>query len=165
MMRQFLLALTLAAPVFAADWPGWRGPTGMGQSPESSLPVVWGGKDNQNVRWRAPLYSGSEKVRFDQDQSSPIAGSHLTFTAQTSSIVTIDQNGVATAQQPGSTIVSANLTNAGSTAGFFSTCPPTSIALNVPGTNGGTSVTSTSVTRRSASQSRKLMTISAVMPA
>jgi hypothetical protein len=68
---------------------------------------------------------------------------HLTFTAQTSAIVTIDQNGVATAQQPGSTVVSANLTNAGSTAGFFSTCPPTSIALSVPGTNGGTSVTVT----------------------
>jgi hypothetical protein len=72
---------------------------------------------------------------------------HLTYTAQTPSIVTIDENGVATAQAPGSTVISANLTNAGSTAGFFATCPPTSISLSVPtgagGTGGGTSVTVT----------------------
>jgi hypothetical protein len=66
---------------------------------------------------------------------------HLTFAAQSTSVVTIDENGVATAQQPGSTVISANLTQAGSTAGFFSTCPPVSIALNVPNTGGQTSVT------------------------
>ncbi|WP_035359752.1 hypothetical protein [Edaphobacter aggregans] len=66
---------------------------------------------------------------------------HLTFAAQSSSVVTIDENGVATAQQPGSTVISANLTQAGSSAGFFSTCPPVSIALNVPNTGGQTSVT------------------------
>ena len=62
---------------------------------------------------------------------------HLSYTAQTSSIVTIDQNGVATAQQPGSTVITANIANAGSSAGFFSTCPPTSISLSVPGITGG----------------------------
>jgi hypothetical protein len=67
---------------------------------------------------------------------------HLTFAAQTTSVVTIDENGVATAQQPGSTVISANLTQAGSSAGFFSTCPPVSIALTVPNTTSGqTSVT------------------------
>jgi hypothetical protein len=66
---------------------------------------------------------------------------HLTFAAQSSSVVTIDENGVATAQQPGSTIISANLTQAGSSAGFFSTCPPVSITLNVPNTGGQTNVT------------------------
>ena len=64
---------------------------------------------------------------------------HLSYSAQTSSIVTIDENGVATAQAPGSTIISANLSNAGSSAGFFSTCPPASINLTVPIT-GGTQV-------------------------
>jgi len=59
---------------------------------------------------------------------------HLTFAAQTTSIVTIDENGVATAQQPGSTVISANLTQAGSSAGFFSTCPPVNIAMTVPST-------------------------------
>ncbi|RZU40673.1 hypothetical protein [Edaphobacter modestus] len=61
---------------------------------------------------------------------------HLNFAAQTTSLVTIDENGVATAQQPGSTVISADLTQAGSSAGFFSTCAPVSIALNVPSTSG-----------------------------
>jgi len=61
---------------------------------------------------------------------------HLTYTPQTSSIVTIDENGVATAQQPGSTVITANIANAGSSAGFFATCPPTQIALSAPGAGG-----------------------------
>jgi hypothetical protein len=65
---------------------------------------------------------------------------HLTYTPQTSSIVTIDENGVATAQQPGSTIITANIANAGSSAGFYSTCPPTKIALTVPGASNPTNV-------------------------
>ncbi|MDQ2834876.1 MAG: hypothetical protein M3Y50_14290 [Acidobacteriota bacterium] len=68
---------------------------------------------------------------------------HLNYTAQTASVVTIDPNGVATAQQPGSTIITAGISNAGSSAGFFSTCPPVSIQLSVPG--GSTASNSTSV--------------------
>ncbi len=65
---------------------------------------------------------------------------HLSYVAQTASVVSIDQNGVATAQQPGSTVITANISNAGSSAGFFSTCPPTSITLSIPsGSGGGTS--------------------------
>ncbi len=60
---------------------------------------------------------------------------HLTYTAQTTSVVTIDENGVATAQAPGSSVISANLANAGSSAGFFSTCPPKTIALSIPNTS------------------------------
>jgi trimeric autotransporter adhesin len=67
---------------------------------------------------------------------------HLSYAPQTASVVTIDQNGVATAQQPGSTVITANISNAGSSAGFFSTCPPTSIALTASsGTSNLTSVT------------------------
>ncbi len=65
---------------------------------------------------------------------------HLAYSAQTSSVATIDENGVATAQQPGSSVISANVSNASSSAGFFSTCPPVSIALSIPNTNGATSV-------------------------
>ena len=57
---------------------------------------------------------------------------HLTYSAQTNGIVTIDENGIATAQQPGSTIITSSLSNAGSSAGFFSTCPPQSITLTAP---------------------------------
>ncbi|QEE29406.1 hypothetical protein FTW19_16215 [Terriglobus albidus] len=66
--------------------------------------------------------------------SSSIVGK-FTFAAQTSGIVTIDENGVATAAQPGSTLITASISNATSTAGYFSTCPPTSIALNIPGSS------------------------------
>jgi trimeric autotransporter adhesin len=52
-----------------------------------------------------------------------------TSTTQVSSIVNIDQNGVATAGQPGSVLISANVANAASSAGYFSTCPPASIQL------------------------------------
>jgi len=61
---------------------------------------------------------------------------HLNFTAQSTTIATIDENGIATAQQPGSTVISADLTQAGSSAGFFSTCPPTKITLAVPNVSG-----------------------------
>ena len=70
---------------------------------------------------------------------------HLTYTPQTASIVTIDENGIATAQQPGSTTITSTLSLAGSSAGFFSTCPPQSITITAPNTttapNGTTSVT------------------------
>ncbi|MGF7181063.1 YncE family protein [Tunturiibacter psychrotolerans] len=67
---------------------------------------------------------------------------HLSYAPQTAAIVTIDENGVATAQQPGSTVITANISNAGSSAGFFSTCPPISISLTAPvGTTPSTSVT------------------------
>ncbi len=59
---------------------------------------------------------------------------HLVFAAQNPGIVSIDENGVATAQQPGSTVINASIANAGSSAGFFSTCPPANITLNVPNT-------------------------------
>jgi len=63
---------------------------------------------------------------------------HLQYSAQNLSVLTIDQNGVATAAQPGSTIITANVSNSGSggAAGFFSTCPPASIALSIAGQTG-----------------------------
>jgi len=66
---------------------------------------------------------------------------HLTFSLPTAqNVATIDQNGVATANQPGSTLVAASVSNSSSaaSAGFFSTCPPTSITLSVPGSTSNT---------------------------
>ncbi|ADW69986.1 hypothetical protein [Granulicella tundricola] len=57
----------------------------------------------------------------------------LTFSAQNTAVVTIDPNGLATAQAPGSTIINANISNSSSTAGFFATCPPASIVLTPAG--------------------------------
>jgi len=75
---------------------------------------------------------------------------HLTYAAQstsstagtgsTNSIVSIDQNGVATAQHPGAALISASISGTSSSAGVFHTCPPKSITLTA---NGNTKVTVT----------------------
>ncbi len=87
----------------------------------------------------------------------------ITYAAQTPDIVTIDNttnltqcnpvtgscvgstsNGQATADLPGATVISANLSNSDvtSAAGYFSTCPPASIALSVNGSTTATVTTS-----------------------
>jgi trimeric autotransporter adhesin len=68
---------------------------------------------------------------------------HLTFAAQGSAnVVTIDSNGFATANQPGSSTVTATISNSNtaSNAGFFSTCPPASIQLNAVGHEGQSTI-------------------------
>jgi hypothetical protein len=59
---------------------------------------------------------------------------HLTFGAQTSGIVSIDENGAATAAAPGSTTITATISNSSTAtnAGYFATCPPASINLFDP---------------------------------
>jgi outer membrane protein assembly factor BamB len=51
-----LVGILLApqAPV-RANWPGFRGPTGLGYTTEENLPLTWGGPDRKNVRWVALL--------------------------------------------------------------------------------------------------------------
>ena len=70
-MQRSLLAM-LALTLVAADWPSWRGPTGMGITDAEGLPLTWGGKDNENVLWKAPLPGTDGKAKFDHNQSSPI---------------------------------------------------------------------------------------------
>jgi len=67
---------------------------------------------------------------------------HLTFGAQTTGIVSIDQNGAATAQQPGSTTITATISQSSTAtnAGYFSTCPPASIQLQDPSSPGSNSI-------------------------
>jgi trimeric autotransporter adhesin len=84
----------------------------------------------------ARVYQGTDQT-IPSNNISCLVG-HLQYTVQPSSIVTIDQNGVATAQAPGSAVISATISQAGSSAGFFSTCPPTSIKLSVPLATGNT---------------------------
>jgi hypothetical protein len=59
---------------------------------------------------------------------------HVTFGAQTGGIVSIDENGASTAEMPGSTTITATISNSSTAtnAGFFSTCPPASITLADP---------------------------------
>src|SRR5262245_39536043 len=80
MNRPALLAvglLTAAGPALADNWPGWRGPTGMGQADEKGLPLTWGGPKQENVLWKAPLLPDGAKP--DQNQSSPIVWGERVF--------------------------------------------------------------------------------------
>lgn len=68
---------------------------------------------------------------------------HVQFNPQTANIATIDQStGVVTANQPGSTVITATISNSSTAtqAGFLSTCPPANITLTVPGQPGVSSV-------------------------
>ena len=86
----------------------------------------------------ARVYQGTDTTNPANNISCQVG--HLSYAAQSSTVVSIDPNGIATALQPGSTTITANVSNAGSSAGFFSTCPPESIVLNVP-PGAGKSVT------------------------
>jgi outer membrane protein assembly factor BamB len=67
-----LVVLLAATAGQAGDWPGWRGPTGMGVSEEKDLPLTWGGKDGENVLWKMPLPGQGTKAKPDLNQSSPV---------------------------------------------------------------------------------------------
>jgi outer membrane protein assembly factor BamB len=62
--------LLCAAHAFsrAEDWPGWRGPTGLGYTTEKDLPLTWDGKKGTNILWKSLLHGGPKK---DQDFTSP----------------------------------------------------------------------------------------------
>ncbi len=68
---------------------------------------------------------------------------HVSFALQgATNIATIDANGVATANQPGSALVTATVSNSSSAvnSGFFSTCPPVSIVLSAVNHAGANSI-------------------------
>lgn len=67
-----LLIAVSTAVASAADWPGWRGPTGMGHTDDKKLPLTWDGKTGENVRWKVPLPGTEGKGTPDQNQSSPV---------------------------------------------------------------------------------------------
>jgi hypothetical protein len=75
----------------------------------------------------AQVFSGTQNITCQVG--------HLAFAAQTPGIVSIDENGAATAQMPGSTTITATISNSSTATdvGFFSTCPPASIQLSAPG--------------------------------
>src|SRR5262249_44057568 len=76
----FALAILLAAAAAHAEpWPSWRGPTGMGHSRHKDLPLTWGGKDQQNVLWKSPLFEADGKPQLDQNQSSPVVQAERVF--------------------------------------------------------------------------------------
>ncbi len=62
----------------------------------------------------------------------------MSFTVGTSSVASINAtNNQITAEQPGTTAITASIAGSGSSAGYFSTCPPASIGVTLA--NGSTS--------------------------
>jgi hypothetical protein len=70
--------------------------------------------------------------------SCSVAVGNLTYNPQNSTIATINQTGVITAVQPGTTYITASVAGSASSAGYFSTCPPASINVNLNGQTTGT---------------------------
>lgn len=50
-----VLLVTLITGARASDWPGWRGPTGVGTSDAKDLPLTWDGKTGESVLWKQSL--------------------------------------------------------------------------------------------------------------
>src|SRR5688572_31924754 len=48
-----VIAVVLAAAPMAANWPQWRGPSGLGVSTEVGLPTTWSAREN--IAWSAAL--------------------------------------------------------------------------------------------------------------
>ena len=68
-----LALMTICASLTASDWPAWRGPTGQGHSDERNLPLKWGGKNQENVKWKVALK--------DPGNSTPVVwGDHIFVT-------------------------------------------------------------------------------------
>ncbi len=93
---------------------------------------------NDRVRLAGKVYYGGFT---DAAHNITCQVGHIRFAAQgTSNIVGIDDDGFATAGQPGSVTIAATISNSqtASNAGFFSTCPPASIVLSAVGQTGST---------------------------
>lgn len=66
------LAVTLASPAYAANWPAWRGPNQDGTTSETKFPTRW--SPTQNVRWRVDLP--------ERGNSTPIVWNDQVFITQ-----------------------------------------------------------------------------------
>jgi outer membrane protein assembly factor BamB len=66
------LIVSIAVPVIAGQWPGWRGSTGTGVTSEKNLPLTWG--EGDNVRWRTELP--------ERGNSSPVVWGDKVFVTQ-----------------------------------------------------------------------------------
>ncbi|HMG87400.1 MAG TPA: hypothetical protein VK574_16830 [Terracidiphilus sp.] len=63
----------------------------------------------------------------------------LTYSVGTAAVATLNNaTNVITAAQPGTTTITASVAGSGSSAGYFTTCPPKSIAVTLNGATSGT---------------------------
>jgi len=72
-------------------------------------------------------------VPLSQVPTCPNSIGTLQFNVGTPAIASINnENNQITAEQPGTTVITASISGSGSAAGYFSTCPPASISLTLP---------------------------------
>ena len=83
LLSTLLASLLIAGSASADNWPGWRGATGQGHSPEKDLPLTWGPKEN--VRWKVKLP--------DTGNSTPVVWGDRVFVTQASDKVWPPQTG------------------------------------------------------------------------
>lgn len=50
-----LLVFVVHCPLFAENWPAWRGPRGDGTSHEKNVPTKWDGPSGKNIAWRTRI--------------------------------------------------------------------------------------------------------------
>ena len=87
-----------------------------------------------STNYACPLPSGATTV---PNCSSAIGT--LTYTPGTGAVATINPiTNQITAEQPGTTVITASIAGSGSAAGYFSTCPPKSISITLNGATSGT---------------------------
>jgi hypothetical protein len=123
------IQLSVADPVTGA-----QGFTGcLSQNQTSQLDAVAYTTASSTVPFCAPAGTIVNGQPFQGPDCTANLG-HFSYTPVNASVVTIDQNGVATSHLPGSTAITAAIANVSSTAGYFSTCPPASIQVQIPST-------------------------------
>jgi len=112
----------------------------------SITPPVYNGSgcvsQNQTRQLVARVYTGGNTQPANNITCHVGHLSYGTPNASSVNVVAIDDTGIATAQQPGSTAITATIAQSSSAtnAGFFSTCPPASIALTVNGSTAPVSI-------------------------
>jgi hypothetical protein len=95
---------------------------------------------NQTAQLAATVCTGTGACTSGSANDITCNAGHLSFIPQNTNVVSVDQNGVATAHLPGASVVNATVAQATSTAGYFFTCPAKSIQLSV-GTTSDKNVT------------------------
>jgi outer membrane protein assembly factor BamB len=80
-MWVFAVLLGIGTTAAASDWPGWRGPTGLGYTDEKDLPLTWNVKTGENILWKTLLHGGvKQNPEFSSPGwSSPIVSRHRVF--------------------------------------------------------------------------------------
>src|SRR4051794_3154166 len=81
-----LVLVAIAEGSRAGDWPGWRGPTGLGYTDEKDLPLTWDAKSGENILWKTLLHGGGKNnPEFSSPGwSSPIVrGDRIVLTTST----------------------------------------------------------------------------------